>query len=96
MIPHGARVPAEKVGVDVHRSRKLRRGGEGQLRLAVFDVQVAGQHRLPFLHNVHVGGATRLGGKDLKLDALTGAVDGAFRAQQNLVFAGAGGKLNMG
>ena len=61
-----------------------------KFRLAIFKIEVARQHRLAFLHDVHVRGPARLGGKNFQLDALAGAINGAFRAQQNLVLAVAG------
>ena len=87
MVGDGARVAAEQIGVEVERAGQVGRGGERQLGLAVDDVEVAGEHGLAVLDDVDIGGAARLRGKDLELDAIAGAIDGALGAQQNLVGA---------
>ena len=48
MIRHGARVSAEQVGVEIERSGQIRRGGEGQFRLAILKIHVAREHGLAF------------------------------------------------
>ena len=87
MIADRARVAAEQVGVEVERAGQVRRGGERQFRLAVHDIQVAREHGLAFLDDVHVRRAALLGREDPELNAIAGAIDGAFGAQQNLVRA---------
>ena len=53
--------------------------------LAVLDVEIARQHGLAVLDDVNVRRAALPGGKDSQLNAITGAIDGALGAQQNLI-----------
>ena len=85
MIPHWARITAEQVGVEVHRSRQFRRGRQRQFRLAIFNVQVARQNRLPFLDDVNVSGASLQCRENFHSNGISRSVNRAFRAQQDLV-----------
>src|SRR5450631_108298 len=87
MVPDRACVPTEEIRTDIHRPRHLRRGSQRKFRLAVFELQVTRQYRLSFLDDVYGRRPARLAGKHFELNALTGAVHGAFRAQQNLILA---------
>ena len=55
-------------------------------------VHVASEHGLPVLHHVDVCRALFLGGINLQLNAVAGAIYGAVGAQEDLVRAGLGGK----
>ena len=87
VVPHRPRIAAEEVGVKVHGPRHFRCGGERQFGLAVFDVQVARQHGLSFLDDIHIRGAPLARGEDPQFDGFSGPIDGALRPQENLVQA---------
>src|SRR6266567_3552882 len=90
------RVTAENVGIEVHRSRQIRRRRKAEFSLTVLDVKVAREHRLSVLHDVEISGPSFLGGEDFHLNVVAGFVDGAFRAQKNLILAFAGLQLKRG
>ncbi len=103
VVAHGARVAAEEVGAEIHRAGQVGRGGERQFRLAVGQVEIAGEHGLAVLHDVDVGRAALAGGEDFQQNAIAGAIYGALRAEQNLLFAlakfegnGGGGAIALG
>src|ERR1019366_1785227 len=85
MVGDGLGVATEEVRVDVEGASHVGRGVQGQVGLAVFEVEVAGEDGLAILDDVNVGGAGAAGGKDLELDAVAGLDDGAAGAEQDLV-----------
>jgi len=96
VIAHGTGVPPEQVGAEVQRSRHFGCGCHGKFSLAVFQVQVAGQHRLAFFDDVHVYGASLLRREDSQLNGIAGSIDRAFHPQKNLVFPATDGQRNRG
>src|SRR5215467_4811348 len=74
------RIAPEEISIEVHSACHLRRGDQRELSLAIYDVQIAREHRLAFLHNVYVRGALLLCGEYAKLNSVTGAIDGSFCA----------------
>src|SRR6266702_2877298 len=64
MITDRLRVTAENVGIEVHRSRQIRRRRKAEFSLTVLDVKVAREHRLSVLHDVEISGPSFLGGEE--------------------------------
>ena len=96
MVGDGLGVAAEEVGVDVERAGHVGRGVQGQVGLAVLEIEIAGEDGLAILDDVDVRRAAAAGGKDLELDAVAGLDDGAVGAEQDLVGSVAGLERNSG
>ena len=90
MVGDGLGVASEEISVDVESAGHLGRGVEGEVGLAVLEIEIAGEDRLAVLDDVDVGGAAGAGGENLELNAVAGLDDGAVGAEENLVSAGAG------
>ena len=85
MVGDGLGVAAEEVRVDVEGAGHIGRGVQGQVRLAIFEVEVAGEDGLAILDDVNISRAGAAGGNDLELDAVAGLDHGAAGAEQDLV-----------
>ena len=95
MVGDGLGIAAEEIGVDVERAGHLGRGVEGEVGLAVLQIEVAGEDGLAVLDDVDIGRAAGARGEDVELDAVAGLDDGAIGAEQNLVGAPAGLERNV-
>ena len=103
VVAHGARVSTEEVGAEIHGAGQIGRDGKSQFRLTVGQVEIAGEHGLPVLHDVDVGRAALSRGEDFEENAITGSIDGAFGAEEDLIVTlakfegdGSGGSIALG
>src|ERR1700674_1172427 len=94
MIAHRLGVTAKKVSVEIHSPSQFRRSCKRKFSVSILDIQIAREHRLSFLDDVHISSASLFGGIHAQSNALARTIDGAFRAQKNLVLAFASLQLN--
>src|SRR5260370_12829583 len=94
MIGDRLSVASEEVSVDVESAGHLGSCVEGEVDLAILDVEGAREDSLTVFDDVDVGGAAGAGGEDLELDAVACFEDGAIGAEEYLVGAAAGLEWN--